>query len=61
MQVIKYLLVFYAFFLIAGGPLLQIVGNIYNRPLISTNEYLAAVMFFVVALMLYTKKSKETV
>ena len=61
MQVIKYLLVFYAFFLIAGGPLLRIVGNMYNRPLISINEYLVAVIFFVVALLLYSNKSKEPV
>ena len=61
MRVIKYLLVFYAFFLIAGGPLLRVVGNMYNRPLISINEYLVAVLFFVVALLLYSNKSKEPV
>jgi multisubunit Na+/H+ antiporter MnhG subunit len=61
MKAVKYLLVLYAFFVILVGPALHIAGNFYNRPILSTKEYLVAALFFIVALVLYTKKDKEVV
>lgn len=59
MKTIRYLLIFYAFFLILLAPILHVLGNIYGWQLISFEKYVIITGVFLLAILLYSKEDKE--
>jgi hypothetical protein len=60
MKTIKYLLIIYAFFLIIIGPALKIGGYLFHRTLINNETYFLGVAIFLMAVMLFPDKNKQS-